>query len=408
MKKILIVEDDVIVANIYRNKLQNEGFDVDTVADGQSAIRLITKSPPDLVLLDLGLPTVNGVEVLKAVRANPPTAKLPVVVLSNSYVTAMVQSAWKAGANKCLSKASTTPAILADVVQTVLAGQATSLASAAAAAAQRQPQQTPAALNSALSSSTAISSDALFQSHVRMALLSNAPGFIDDLRKRLKVLSLGGEMQSAADMFDFYGAVHALTGHAGSAGFSEIANLCSALEALLRELHEKPKKIGPSPLRTIAQAIDLLARLFERQHQPQTEETGAPLILVLDDDVIARRTLCSALDKAHLRSISVDDPAAAFKLLEENSFDLIFSDVEMPGMTGFEFCEKVRVLPNHKTTPLVFVTSMGDFDHRARSALSGGTDLIAKPFLLVELAVKALTYLKRTSMQKQSGVSTSI
>ncbi|MDB6039541.1 MAG: Response regulator receiver protein [Verrucomicrobiales bacterium] len=414
MKKILIVEDDAIVANIYRNKLQNEGFDVDVASDGQSAIAQVKKAPPDLVLLDLGLPKVNGVEVLKAIRAHPPTSALPVVVLSNSYVTAMVQAAWKAGANKCLSKASTTPLVLAEVVQRLFAAPAAAtlvpLAPGVAVAPAAPNFESPPARSSGgseFSTPASVSSDALFQSHVRMALLSSAPGFMDDLRKRLKVLALGGELQSSADLFDFYSAVHALTGHAGTAGFTAIANLCAALEALLKELHEKPKKIGPSPLRTIAQAIDLLARLFEREHQPHTEEGLAPLVFVVDDDIIARRTLCSALDKAQLRSISVDDPGLAFKLLEENNCDLIFSDVEMPGMSGFEFCAKVRALPKHKTTPLVFVTSMSDFESRAHSALSGGTDLIAKPFLLVELAVKALTYLLRKPDQKAAALAPS-
>lgn len=386
MKKILIVEDDKVVSSIYRNKLQNEGYEVDVAGDGDTAIVSIVATPPDLVLLDLGLPKINGVEVLKRIRGNTATAKLPVIVLSNSYVTALVQAAWKAGANKCLSKSESSPRLIANAIHGLLAISENGIGSDAGirnAQAVQSSQAWPA------------STDAVFQSQVRLSLLNSAPGFVNDLRKHLKILAQAGDRERLpADLFDFYRVVHSLTGHAGSAGFVQIANLCAALEGLIKELHEKPNKIGASPIRTAAQAIDALARLFGDARQPQSELQRSPLVLVLDDDVIARKTLCAALDKAQIRFVSVDSPTVAFNLLEENVFDLVFSDVEMPGMNGFEFCEKVRGLPQHKSTPLVFVTSLADFESRARSTLSGGTDLIAKPFLLVELAVKALTYLR--------------
>ncbi|NJN05663.1 MAG: response regulator [Rhodobacteraceae bacterium] len=67
-------------------------------------------------------------------------------------------------------------------------------------------------------------------------------------------------------------------------------------------------------------------------------------------------------------------------------------DVDMPGLTGFELCSKIRALPSYKSVPVVFVTSLTDFDNRAKSMMSGGNDFIAKPFLFTELNVKVLTY----------------
>jgi len=118
-------------------------------------------------------------------------------------------------------------------------------------------------------------------------------------------------------------------------------------------------------------------------------------ILVVDDEVISRRTVCSALEMASFKPISVDDPNVALKLTEENQFDLIILDVNMPGLDGFQLCSKIRATRANKKTPVIFATSMNDFDSRARSTMSGGNDLIAKPFLLIELAVKALTRLQR-------------
>ena len=70
----------------------------------------------------------------------------------------------------------------------------------------------------------------------------------------------------------------------------------------------------------------------------------------------------------------------------------------MPGIDGFELCTKIRELPAHKNTPVIFVTNLTDFKSRARSSLSGGNDFIAKPFMFIELSCKALTYLMRARL----------
>lgn len=85
----------------------------------------------------------------------------------------------------------------------------------------------------------------------------------------------------------------------------------------------------------------------------------------------------------------------ALRLLQEGSFDIVFLDVDMPAMNGFDLCSRLRSMPNQKDTPVVFVTGLSSFENRARSILSGGNDLIAKPFILPELALKALTYVLR-------------
>ncbi len=109
MKKILIIEDDQIVANIYRNKLIVQGYQVEVANTGETGHDLIRSFRPDAVVLDLVLPKLSGVELMKLVRAEPDFAKLPIIVFSNTYLTQMVEEAWKAGATKCLSKANCTP-----------------------------------------------------------------------------------------------------------------------------------------------------------------------------------------------------------------------------------------------------------------------------------------------------------
>jgi len=67
-------------------------------------------------------------------------------------------------------------------------------------------------------------------------------------------------------------------------------------------------------------------------------------------------------------------------------------------LNGYEVCEKLRATAANAKTPVVFVTALTDFETRAQSALSGATDVIAKPIVLIELAVKAMMHLLRAQL----------
>jgi DNA-binding response OmpR family regulator len=157
-------------------------------------------------------------------------------------------------------------------------------------------------------------------------------------------------------------------------------------------------------MRTIAHSIDFLAELCTKGTEGDLIDENPIQILVVDDEVLSRRAIAYALDKTGLKTVSVEDPNAGLELATKTNFDLIFLDVQMPGMDGFDLCTKIRALPNHKKTPILFVTSLSDFKSRAQSSLSGGAELIAKPFMFIELTVKALTYVLRAQMLRAHEV----
>jgi CheY-like chemotaxis protein len=112
-------------------------------------------------------------------------------------------------------------------------------------------------------------------------------------------------------------------------------------------------------------------------------------VLVVDDDVICNRVIVGALKRARLEAESVTEPRTALQKSQAARYDLIFLDVVMPEMNGFELCERLRRLPGYERTPVVFVTVHDDFENRVQSVHSGGNDLIAKPVFPLELALKA-------------------
>jgi CheY-like chemotaxis protein len=238
-----------------------------------------------------------------------------------------------------------------------------------------------------------IAANTAFRVEIRHEFLKRAPQFQTELRDRVAALMRSKSLtDQMALLIDLGTSVASLASLAGLTGFSRISHLSGALDALIKDLHKKPAQMTNSVLRSIAHAADCLNTLFrDLDHSPR-DVPQSLLILAVDDEPIARRTIAVALGKANLRCIGMEDPKAALSILKENSFDLIFLDAEMPELNGFELCGELRKLPTNKTTPVIFVTSLTKFEARAQSSLAGGNDLIAKPFLMMELAVKALTY----------------
>ena len=94
-----------------------EGYLTEAAPDGESGLKLMRTFQPDAIVLDLMLPKMSGVEVIKEIRGEAEFSKLPIIVLSNTYSTNLMQDAWKAGATKCVSKINCSPKILLELMR---------------------------------------------------------------------------------------------------------------------------------------------------------------------------------------------------------------------------------------------------------------------------------------------------
>ena len=103
------MEDDFFIRDIYEIAARSAGYDVTSAVDGEEAISKIKSLSPDLVLLDLMLPKVDGISVIKATRADPKTKDIPIVVITNLEDSTKEQEARNAGANDYLLKIKNTP-----------------------------------------------------------------------------------------------------------------------------------------------------------------------------------------------------------------------------------------------------------------------------------------------------------
>ena len=117
--RVLVADDDADIAGFVELNLTLEGFEVEVVHDGASALRSALASPPDLLLLDVMMPHVDGVEVLRRLRADPSTAALPIVLLTAKSLSADKVVGLTAGADDYIVKPFDTLELLARVQTTL-------------------------------------------------------------------------------------------------------------------------------------------------------------------------------------------------------------------------------------------------------------------------------------------------
>lgn len=109
MKKILIVEDEKILAEMYREKFENEGFEVRVSKECKEGLELAKKERPDLILLDILLPGENGIYFLKELKKDPEISSIPVVAFSNYDEPGTKKEAFQLGVKDYLIKTNYTP-----------------------------------------------------------------------------------------------------------------------------------------------------------------------------------------------------------------------------------------------------------------------------------------------------------
>ena len=110
------------MVKVYGAKFEREGFRVEVAEDGLVALKMLSTLKPDIVVLDLMMPKLNGVDVLKYIRSTPALKATPVIILSNAHMTSLAQAAAAFGAEKALLKSSCTPGQLLGIINNILSG----------------------------------------------------------------------------------------------------------------------------------------------------------------------------------------------------------------------------------------------------------------------------------------------
>jgi len=122
-KTILLVEDDVFVSDIYQTKISSEGYEVILAENGLEAIKKLEKSIPDLILLDIIMPYMDGMETLRKIKSEEKWIKIPIILLTNLSDKEKIEEALGVGADDFLIKSHFTPSEVISKVNMLLKKQ---------------------------------------------------------------------------------------------------------------------------------------------------------------------------------------------------------------------------------------------------------------------------------------------
>ncbi len=398
--KILVVDDNEVVVKAICLKLKGVGYQVATAQDGAEAVSRVRMEKPDLILLDITFPPDvagvpwDGFRIMEWLHRVDESRKIPIIIITGGNDVKDKERAMARGAVAFFHK----PINNDDLLKLIRATLGTNA---------RTPSAPPAATGNGESQWKGAGPITMADSEAEPAapkegleFLKEAAAMIPKIREHsMGYIRAPGSEAGQTHLSGLRQRVHLLNSCVAQAGCARVGLLTNAIDTLLSEIMGKPSMGTPPMLQTIAQAVDCLDGLLKNDDGYSVGPPFKANILVVEDDTVCNHVNVTSLQRANFDAVGVKDPAAALSLLETNAFDLIMLDVNMPGMNGFEVCEKIRRLPHCKKTPVIFVTAFSNFDNRRQSVLSGGNDFLSKPVSPLELELKVTVSLIKARAQ---------
>ena len=413
--KILAVDDDPLCRRALQFALEKAHFTTDLAENGEKAVELAAAHAYDVVFMDIQMPGINGLTACEQIHETKKNADVPVVFVTvQSDFNTRAQLRLKGGAD-LMAK----PFLIFELtVRAVTFAMRKRLQTSGSSRREMvvmkpalpqpilaaSPEPTVAVPSvSAEAAAPAAPVEAFPISVVELNgdFFSEAPAYLATTRQMIDELRAAAARGIAPEsMGALYFRVHAIAAGAGRARLPIAAHVSSTLEALLKRLYLNPKIVTASTLNTVSNALKQMEMLCVPGTEEKLADHPPVRILVVDDEPLARRAVVGALQLAFEKPDSAQDGAKAAALAAQESYDVIFTDVQMPAMNGFELCLAIRGGGPNVGTPVVFITSHTDVGAQAQATASGGNDFIGKPFLPIEITVKALTFAWESRLRK--------
>ena len=399
---ILVVEDDGRLLPIVTRLIETLGYAVRAVDSGEKALALITRERPAGVLLDLGLPGLSGMEVLRRLKSDPSTAGIPVYIMSGAPDNGEARTLGAAG---YIRKPITRDAVLAAIRAMV-----DSAAPVAAPAAALASNPAPVASGPALARPRVL----LVEDDEASALAVRV--VFKDTPVEFSVVRLGGEALTALEGGGFNAVILDLTlpDMSGFEWLEQATARCPQHPPVVVYSARDLADAEIMQLRTHADAVVSKGRLNGQTSVRLREEVlhalavAAPVtaqamstpslaaaaarrgsLLIVDDDVRNLSALSKVLRSRGFAVSVAGSGLQALEMVAGGRFDVILSDIMMPEMDGYEFMRRLRagVAPS---TPIIAVTAKAMSGDIELCLAAGASDYLAKPVdidrLLVMLA----------------------
>ncbi|MDR3458828.1 MAG: response regulator [Verrucomicrobiae bacterium] len=405
--RFLVVDDDMISRHALSFALGKAFTQPDLATDAESALLRIGEQAYDVIFLDVQMPGMDGFELCVKIRSTALNRHTPVVFVSSQGDFIARSRSTLSGGNDLMGKPFLTFEVTVKALALALHGRLHGRAPQAGRDWElmdpllqtfTEPAQPAAEFDMAPRAPLVNTKE------YTEVFLSRALKHVDPLRELCRqMLTVADEAARQTLLVDGFLRINSLVSRTDYEIYHPAYQMCAALDGLLRKLLEDANYSTPSTLGTLSAAVEMLHDLCAPGLKMDLASHPPIELLVVDDDLIARRAMVGALQTTFKRPENVDSGEAALTLAAEKAFDVIFLDVVMPGVDGYATCAKIRGTIANRTTPVVFVTAQPGDGVREQMNRVGGNDLLGKPFLTAEVKVKALTYVLRRRLQRGGG-----
>jgi len=421
--RILAVDDDPLCRRALQVSLEKANLTPDLAENGAQAVGLATHHSYDVVFMDIQMPGIDGLTACTQIHKTEKNADVPVIFVTvQSDFNTRAQSRLKGGTD-VIAK----PYLMFELT-----------VKAVAFTMRKRLQMLESRRREVALSKPVIPALQLFtgiQPELRMAEprtreqvietvehkpIATAPEWKGDfftgvparLASARKIIDEMHAAPATANLEEQAGAlylgVHAIATNAASEELPVASSVASTLEALLKRLYKSPRLITESTLNTVTNALTLLDSLCVPGVDAKLAYHPPVRLLVVDDEPLAQRAIVGALQLAFEKPMSANDGTLGAALVAKHAYDVIFTDVEMPGMDGFALCSAIRASALNRDTPVVFITNYTEVEAQSKAGESGGNDFIGKPFLPIEITVKALTFTWQARLKKVNASTASV
>jgi PAS domain S-box-containing protein len=449
MTKILIVEDNEVNRDMLSRRLQRQDYEIIIALHGAEGVSKTLAEKPDLILMDMNLPVMDGWEATRQLKANPQTRNIPVIALTAHSMQGDKEKALAVGCDEYESKPIDFPRLLSKIEAFI----------------EKIKSQIPAtsSLDTNLSQLNPHIQKVLF-SHLRHelctpmnAIIGYSEILLDELRNQAdtdiyidigkihisgiqmlayanKILDLACFELNQERSFDEFGAkirlemltplstiigyCELLVEEAGAEFVQDIERINTAAQKLLSMLNDIVN-LAQQQLQTID--IQQLESYTSTSALMQTAATTVRLltqeslvtnnqlhfsakILIIDDNETNCDLLSRQLERQGYTVAVGTSGKKALQILQAMPYDLILLDIIMPEMSGLEMLAQLKSNPSWQNIPVIMISALDEIDSVVRCIEMGAEDYLSKPFKPVLLRAKITACLEKKHLREQKVV----
>jgi len=446
MPKVLLVEDNEDNRDMLARRLQRRGYEVIFAADGAQGVSKTQQEKPDLVLMDMNLPVMDGWEATRQLKANPQTQNIPVIALTANAMEGDREKALSAGCDEYDTK----PIDLPRLVEKIEKLLEKSLSQKPQTPTLPQDSRIQRALLSHLRHELCTPINAivgysemlldelksqpdseLFHDLQKIhtcgnqlltltnAILDPARQEVSQLDRNLDSFSSTLRLELLTPLSTVMGYCEMLLEEAPDSLIPDLERIHTAAERLLSMINDivslaeqQLQAIDAQQLATadlmlstptattlMQSAATTLRSLSETSSWEQVVQGGT--LLVVDDNETNCDLLSRQLERHGYTVTMATSGQQALNLLAAKPYDLILLDIIMPGMSGFEVLQTLKNHQEWRQIPVIMISALDEIDSVVRCIEMGAEDYLSKPFKPVLLRAKITACLEKKRLREQ-------